>query len=62
MVAEVIEQSPVLADALVQPRAVVCAELPNSVLRRAASNHEPQYYRVTFRLLRLSAAGRDTLR
>ena len=39
MVAEVVEQSPVIAEAMLQPRAVVGAELLDSLFRRAASGH-----------------------
>lgn len=39
MVAEVVEQSPVFAEALLQPRAVIGAELLHSLLWRTASDH-----------------------
>ena len=44
MVVEVVEQSPILSEALLQPLAVSGAELLHSLLRRTASDHGLQSY------------------
>lgn len=44
MVAEIVEQPPVFADTLFQPRPVFGAELLDSLLRRTASDHGLQSY------------------
>lgn len=41
MIPEVVQESAVFADPLLQPSAILCTELLRSFLRRTASDHRP---------------------